>query len=82
MPTPLRDLTAVVRDVLHNPAIELQPEMRFDELSGSDSMDVVSIVVEAECRFGVMFEAGEVQDLVTIGDLLRQIDLKRALAAA
>lgn len=78
----LQELTAAVREVLHDTTIELAPEQRFDDLVGSDSMDIVSIVVEAECRFGVLFDPSEIEDLVTVGDLLRRIAQKRAMAAA
>jgi len=82
MPTPLQELTTIVREVLHDPRLDLQPQTRFEDLPGGDSMDIVSIVVEAECRFDVMFDAGEIGGLRTAGDLLRQIAAKQAMALA
>ena len=55
MTTPLHQITAIVRDVLENPTIELTQSAHFDDILGCDSMDLVSIVVEAECRFDVLF---------------------------
>ena len=62
--------------------IELAPSTRFDDLAGWDSMDLITVVVEVECRFGLQFELPEIDRLVTVGDLLRMIEAKQALAAA
>ena len=45
-------------------------------------MDLITVVVEVECRFDVQFELPEIDRLVTVGDLLRAISAKQALAAA
>jgi acyl carrier protein len=82
MTTPLYQVTAIVRDVLENPTIELSPGALFDNILGCDSMDLVSIVVEAECRFDVLFELKDIEQIVTVGDLIRLVDSKRASIAA
>jgi acyl carrier protein len=71
-----------VREVLRENEIELQPATCFDDLPGWDSMDLVTIVVEVECRFDLQFELAEIDRLASVGDLVRMIDAKRALAAA
>jgi acyl carrier protein len=38
-------------------------------------------VVEIECRFDLQFELVEIDRLTTVGDLLRMIAAKQALAA-
>jgi acyl carrier protein len=45
-------------------------------------MDLVTVVVEVECRFDLQFELAEIDRLTTVGDLLRMIATKQALAAA
>ena len=78
MTTPLHQVTAIVRDVLENPAIELTHGVHFDDILGCDSMDLVSIVVEAECRFDVVFELEDIEMIVTVDDLIRLVDSKRS----
>ena len=38
----------------------------------------IALVVEAECRFGITFQAAEIEALQRVGDLLRLIEAKRA----
>jgi acyl carrier protein len=78
----ISDVTELVRTVLRNPDIELDESTRFEELPGWDSMHLVSVVVEAEVRFGLMFEAHEVEPLLTAGDLCQLIADRLALARA
>jgi acyl carrier protein len=78
----LSEITSIVRELLRDNAIELAAATRFDDLSGWDSMDLVTVVVEIECRFDLRFELPEIDRLITIGDLLCMIEAKRALAAA
>jgi acyl carrier protein len=62
--------------------VEVAAETRFDDLIGWDSMDLVSVVVEVECRFDLQFELPEIDRLATIGDLARMIEAKRTLVLA
>jgi acyl carrier protein len=80
--TPITEVTAIVRGVLHDPELELAPATRFDDLTGWEAMDMVTVVVEAECRFGVQFELPEIERLSSVGDLLHMIAAKQARAAA
>lgn len=82
MAAPLAEITALLRDILRDSDIELTPAMRFDDVAGWDSMDLISVVVEVECRFDLQFQLTEIDKLTTIGDLLRMMEAKRALAAA
>jgi acyl carrier protein len=78
----LSDILAILREVLHDNGLELTQSARFDDLSGWDSMDLISVVVEVECRFDVQFELVEIDRLITVTDLLRAIAAKQALTAA
>jgi len=82
VPVPLPEITAILRDVLHDNALELAPTTRFDDVTGWDSMDLVTVVVEVECRFDLQFELSEIDRLTTVGDLMHMIMAKQALAAA
>ena len=76
MTTQLAELTDLVRTVLRNPDIELQERTRFDDLPAWDSMHLVGLLVEAECRYGVLFEPDEVDSVGTPADMIRLIDDK------
>ena len=82
MAAALAEIRAIVRDVLRDDAIELEAQTRFDDVEGWDSMDLVAVVVEVECRFGLEFDLTEIDRLSTVEDLLRMIATKQAVAAA
>jgi acyl carrier protein len=82
MAAPLSEITAIVRDVIQDGDVDLSPTTRFDDLANWDSMDLVTVVVEVECRFGLQFELAEIDRLVTVGDLLNMIAAKQARLAA
>ncbi len=82
MRAPLIEITAILRDVLRDHDLDITPALRFDDLANWDSMDLVAVVVEIECRFDLRFEVIEIDRLATIDDLLRIIVAKQALAAA
>jgi acyl carrier protein len=81
MAAPLTEITAIVRSIMRDADLNLSPSTRFDDLDNWDSMDLISVVVEAECRNEVQFEMPEIDRLITVGDLLDMIESKRALAA-
>jgi acyl carrier protein len=78
----LSEITSIVRAVLHDDGIEVLPDTRFEDLAGWDSMDLISVVVEVECCYGLTFEPVDIEGLATIGDLSDMIEAKRALASA
>ena len=82
MPAALAEIASIVRDVLHNSSLELGESTRFEDLAGWDSMDLISIVVEAECRYDVQFDVREIDVLATVDDLIAMIETKQTLAAA
>jgi acyl carrier protein len=79
---PIREITAVVRQVLRDPELELTPATRFGDLAGWEDMDLVSVVVEAECRFRVHFTLPDIDRVVTVADLQRMITAKQGWEAA
>jgi acyl carrier protein len=79
---PLAEIAAIIRTVLRDPSIEVTPAKRFEDLTGWDSMDLVAVVVEVECRLNLQFEVYEIDRLITVADLVDMIAVKQALAAA
>ena len=80
MAVSLSELTDLVRGVLRNAELQLDAKTRFEDLPGWEPLNLISVVVEAECRFDLLFELSEIKTLSTVGDLLRMIAGKRAMA--
>lgn len=73
-------VTAIFREVFNDPGLELTPRSTQDEVPGWDSMTHISLIVEAECRFGILFQAAEIESLHSVGELVRAIEAKRTHA--
>jgi acyl carrier protein len=82
MAAPLSEIAAIVREVVRDGELDLSSTTRFEDLNNWDSMDLIAVVVEIECRFSLQFDLPEIDRLVTIGDLLSMIEVKQALAMA
>ena len=66
-------LEKVVSDILKNENISLSMEMTAPDVEGWDSLNHVQIIFTIEERLGVRFEVQEIQNLNTIGDLVKLI---------
>jgi acyl carrier protein len=73
----LAEITDVVRQVLEDRTIELTPETEMGDMAGWDSMHHIAILVEAECRFDLVFDLAELDAVPTVGHLVRLIQSKR-----
>ena len=62
-------LNAVFRQVLEDDSIALTPTTTAEDVEGWDSMNHIFIVVELEKRFGVKFQAAEMEELKNVGEL-------------
>lgn len=82
MAASLADFADIVRGVLQNPDIELSAATQFEEIPGWDSMHLIGVVVETECRLSLLFEPDEIEGLHTVGDLLGVTVRKQALTTA
>lgn len=78
----LAELTDIFRAALRDPDLEISAESSPDDIPGWDSMTHIAVVVEVECRFGVQFHTGEIEDLRNVGALIRHIRMKQAHAVA
>lgn len=77
-------LSDIFRDVLGDPSLNVSAGSSPDDIPAWDSLQHIALVVEAECRFGVLFEPEEVNTLTTVGRLACAITSKQraALVAA
>ncbi len=76
----LAEVTAILRDVLDDPHIDLTPDTVAADVPGWDSMAHIALVVETECRFGITFQTAEIEGLHRVGDLVRLVEAKRGPA--
>jgi acyl carrier protein len=72
----LAGVTEIFRSVFNDPGLELTPRSTADEVPGWDSMTHITLIVEAECRFGILFQAAEIEALHSVGELVRAIEAK------
>ena len=78
----LTEITAILRTLRRDDSLDLTARTRFDEILNWDSVNLVALVVELECRFELSFDLPEIDLLVTVGDLIRLVAAKRTLALA
>jgi acyl carrier protein len=78
----LAEVTDILRSVFDDPALEVTLQTTADDVPCWDSLNHITIVVEAECRFDIQFQTAEIEDLKSVAELVRMIQSKRALVAA
>jgi acyl carrier protein len=78
----LREVIDIFRSVFEDPHLELTLDTTSDDLPCWDSMNHITLIVEAECRFDIQFQTAELEDLTSVRDLVQIIHAKRALAHA
>jgi acyl carrier protein len=71
-------LNEIFRQVLDDDEIDLKPTMTADDVEGWDSMNHIFIVVEIEKRFGIKFQAAEMEELKNVGELAALVREKTA----
>jgi acyl carrier protein len=74
----LEKLTGIFREVFDEPDLVLQPSTTADDVPGWDSMNHITIVVEAERQFGIKFRTSEIEELRNVGDFVSLIASKAA----
>lgn len=67
------EIEDIFRFVLCDGTLRLTPDSTPDDLPDWDSMNHIALVVEAECRFGVVFEPDEIESFQSVGDLVAAI---------
>ncbi len=74
----LAELSAIMRDVLDEPAITLARTTTAQDVAGWDSMVNITFIVEVERHFGVKFKTAEVEEMHDVGDMVDMIAAKKA----
>lgn len=73
MASDLSRLQDILRDQLDLPALSVTEQTRSDDIDGWDSLATIRIVVAVEEAFGVTFDAAEIENIKSVGDLLRGV---------
>ena len=71
-------LTEIFREVFDEPALTLTAATTAADVPGWDSMAHITIVVEAERRFGIKFHTSEIESLHNVGDFMSLIATRTA----
>lgn len=66
----LEALTRVLRDLLMDERIVLEPQTRRSDVEGWDSFMYVNFIVAAEQQLGLRFTVSEVESFETAGDIV------------
>jgi acyl carrier protein len=74
----LEKLSAILRDVLDDPAIMLTRTTTAQDVAGWDSMVNITFIVEVERGFGIKFKTAEVEEMRNVGEMIDMIAAKRA----
>jgi acyl carrier protein len=69
----LPEVEAIFRYVMRDGGLAVTPDTTPDDLPDWDSMNHLALVVEAECRFGPMFEPEEIETFHSVGDPIAAI---------
>jgi acyl carrier protein len=73
-----RTLAAYLEDDLGEPLASFNDDVNIREGLGLDSVDVVGLVMQVERRFRIRLNSGELEAIVTVGDLLDLLQAKLA----
>ena len=70
-------LTEIFQDIFDDDTIVLTPETSAADIEKWDSFNHVNITVASEAAFGVRFKSSELEDLQSVGQLVRLIKAKQ-----
>lgn len=80
--TTLREIQAIVRDLLDNEDILLHQDTRPGEVEGWDSLANVNIIFSLEEALGIRLEDGVLVGYESVGELVQIVDRARDCPAA
>ena len=74
-------LLQAMRWLLRDPDLDPSPGTRLEYLNGWDSLSQISLMVETEYRYDVVFEVAEIESVQTVGDIVDLIRTKASTQA-
>lgn len=73
-PTTYEQVATLIVDRFGVEESSVTPEMSFTDDLGADSLDVVELVMELEDNFGIQISDDDVEDIKSVGDIVKYID--------
>lgn len=70
------EIKPIIADKLNVQASEIKPESKLKDDLGSDSLDTVELILECERKFGINLPDSDIQNIVTIQDIVEVINNK------
>lgn len=64
----------ILADKLGYEKSEINENQNFINDLGTDSLDIVEIIIEVEKKFGLKIEDEEVDEIKTVGDLIQKVE--------
>jgi acyl carrier protein len=77
----LRSLGEILENNQGEPFNDLDENTVLREGLGLDSVDVVTLVIEIQDRFGIHLSSNELEDIQMVGDLLDRLESKNGRMA-
>jgi acyl carrier protein len=68
----LARLESLLRDILDDPAVRLDPATRRSDVDGWDSFKYVTFIVAVEADLGIRFSVADVESFATVGDIVAE----------
>ena len=69
----LDEIKSIVADILNISPSEVEPDSRFIEDLGADSLDVLEIIMSIEDEFNIKIPTNGAENIVTVGDAFEAI---------
>ena len=73
----LEQLNTIFQEVFDDDDIRITPEMTANDIDGWDSLSHVNLITTVETRFNIRFSQKELLTQKNVGDLIRDIELKK-----
>ena len=82
MTAPLPDIITIVLGLLHGGDLDRSSATGFGDLANRASSDLITPVVEAECRYDPRFDFSKPDNEITVGGLVGAIEVIQAPLSA
>lgn len=73
----LQEISGIIASQIGINPEEISPASRFKEDLKIDSLDIFEIIMELEDKYSMRIPTGDLEDMVTVADLLEYIKSRR-----
>jgi acyl carrier protein len=71
--TILKELTAILSDVLDDDTISLTMQTVRSDIPAWDSFNYIAFMVAVEARFGIKFRTSDIEAFANVGEIVQRI---------